>query len=469
MRNLKNSTAARAVTAFAGPGAGADQADPVALVGQIHSAWEEFKAANDEAMKKQDVVLTEKVDRINNSISDLEKKVKEALDEQSKALARLTVGGQQTDDRDRDRFARAFVRDAMASRGAGMREIHASLRSGVDVVQYAAYVDAFNQLVAANLNVNMLSGDVRNALSVGSDPSGGYVVPPEVSTTFQTRIFETSPMRQIATIRTIASDAWEQPLDTGEGISGGWVAEKQARAKTGTPGVGMQRIEAHEQYAYPELTQKMLEDAVLIDPSSWLERKTADKMVRDENAAFVLGNGVGKPRGFLDYAAGASTEADKDRKWGKLQYVASGAAGAFPNVAGKGDVPDAIIDIIYALKPAFRAGAVWTMNRKSVATCRKLKDADGNYRWAPAMIAGHPSTMEGYAIEEMEDMPDIAANSFSIGFGDFREGYSIIDRLGMTVLVDPYTNKPYVGFYIRKRVGGDVTNFDAIKLMKFAA
>jgi len=151
-----------------------------------------------------------------------------------------------------------------------------------------------------------------------------------------------------------------------------------------------------------------------------------------------------------------------------LLFIVTGGGAGFPPVDGA-DVPDCIVDTVYSLKKAYRAGAHWLMNRSSVASIRKLKDKDGNYRWQPSMQVGQPSTLEGYPIEEAEDMPDIAANAFPIAFGNFKEGYTIVDRLGLTVLRDPYTNKPMVGFYIRKRTGGDVTNFDAIKLLKVSA
>jgi len=452
---------------FAGPAPALQAATPAELLVEIKTAFEEFKAANDDHLKKADVVTEEKVTKINAHITSLEKQMKEALDEQSKKLAALTMGGGGSDDKERRLQAKAFYKHANANRPAAERVALAALKD-TDIEAYDNYVNAFSALIGKNCNINALSQDYRNSLSVGSNPDGGFLIPPEFSGVIVKRIFETSEMRSIATIRPVSSH-WEQITDTNEGISGGWVSEKGARATTGTPPVGIQKIEAHEQYAYPLITQTMLEDSTLIDAAGWLDMKTGDKLVRDENTGFVSGNGIGKPRGFLDYGATATTAKDSARAWGILQMVLTGQAGGFPALSGGGSDADPIINLVYSLKAAYRANARWTMNRLSVAFMRKLKDNDGQYRWSPSLQAGQPSTLDNYPISEFEDMPDIDSGTFSVAFGDFREGYTIVDRLGMSVLVDPYSNKPYVGFYIRKRVGGDVTNFDAIKLLKFAS
>jgi HK97 family phage major capsid protein len=312
-------------------------------------------------------------------------------------------------------------------------------------------------------NTDNAPADIRNAMSVGSDPDGGYLVPDEMSMEMEKRLFETSPMRQIARVMSISANAWEAPYKSSDATSGGWVGEKAARTATATPTVGMQRIQTFEQYAYPEVTQTMLDDAA-IPIEAFIVDETEDVMGRTENTAFVTGNGILRPRGFADYASAAVTTNDATRSWGVLQYVASGAAGAFSGT-------DKLITMMSKLNPNYRQGAVWTMNRSTEATVRQLKDGDGRYLVGFGDLRDSPFNFSllGTEIVNLEDMADIASNSYSLAYGNFKRGYLIIDRTGFRVLRDPYTNKPYVGFYITKRVGGDVRNFDAIKLMKFAA
>ena len=182
---------------------------------------------------------------------------------------------------------------------------------------------------------------------------------------------------------------------------------------------------------------------------------------QQEGAAFVNGDGTNKPKGFLQY----TTVAEASWAWTKIGYVATGTAGAFDP-----DAPiDAVIDLVYALKAGYRQNATFVMNRKTQAAVRKLKDADGQYLWQPPTQANGHASLLNYSIVEAEDMPDIAANAFAIAFGDFKRGYLVVDRQGVRVLRDPFTAKPYVLFYTTKRVGGGVQDFDAIKLLKFAA
>ncbi len=216
----------------------------------------------------------------------------------------------------------------------------------------------------------------------------------------------------------------------------------------------------------------MLDDSA-INIESFIVDDTEEQMVRTENTAFVSGSGIQKPRGFLDYKTAAVTTDDADRAWGVLQYTLSGAAGGFPTVSGipSASDPDALITMMSKLNPAYRPGAVFAMNRSMEATIRKMKDGDGRYLIGFGDLRDTPFgfSLFGTPISNLEDMPDLASDSYSIAYGNFRRGYYIIDRIGFRVLRDPFTNKPYVGFYITKRVGGDVRNFDAIKLMKFAA
>lgn len=459
-------TSPKALMAFAGPAAAAENPQtPAEIANAIGKRFEEFKAANDERLEKiekgqgEDPVVRERVEKLNDEIGDLQAK----LDDTVKSIGRLTAGGGGSGSEDDQKVAndaRRFF--TLANDGA--------IPAQPDVEEYLAFSKAMNTYIRRGGDA--IKPDVRAALSVGADPEGGFWIQPDRTDQIVTRMFETSPMRDVANIETIGTDTFEYPLDTNDATSGGWVAEKATRSETSTPDVGVGKIFVHEQYAEPRATQKILDD-MQFDIEGWLVRKTSDKLVRTENQAFVTGNGVSKPRGFISYGADAATTDDASRGWGVLQYVPVGAAGAFPVISGGAadgsSDPDALITLIHKLKPAYRMNARWMMNRATVGEVRKLKDANGQYLWSMGNIqAGQPQQLLGYPITEAEDMADITSDSFSIAFGDFRSGYTIVDRLGLRLLRDPFTTKGFVKFYITKRVGGDVVDFDAIKLLKFA-
>jgi HK97 family phage major capsid protein len=299
--------------------------------------------------------------------------------------------------------------------------------------------------------------DERKALSVGTDPDGGYVVNPDLSGRIVLKVFESSPMRAYASVQVISSDALEGLFDLNE-ASSGWVGETDSRPETNTPQLGKWRIPAHELYAKPKATQKLLDDAS-INMEAWLASKVSEKFARDEANAFVVGNGVNKPRGFLTYSSGTTLP-------GTIERFDTGVNGAFAAAPNGGDV---LINALYGLKQQYRANATWFMNRATLKLTRKLKDSDGAYLWSPGIAAGQPASLLGYPVASFEDMPDPATDSLSIAVGDMREAYQIVDRLGIRTLRDPYSAKPYVEFYTTKRVGGDVVNFEAIKLIEFTA
>ena len=295
----------------------------------------------------------------------------------------------------------------------------------------------------------------QKALSVDSDPDGGYLVTPQQSARIIEVVFETSPMRQIATVETISSDALEGLFD-GDEAAAAWVAERGSRPETNTPQLGQWRIPTHELYANPRATQKLLDDSA-VDIEAWLSRKVADKFARTENLAFVLGTGVGQPRGIVTYPDGTTR--------GTIERIPSLDAAT---IAAEG-----IYNVIYGIKNAYRTGAVWVMNRATVGVIRTIRDESGGagtgqFMWSPG-FGTQPATLAGYPIVEFEDMADISGGNIVAGFGNFRQAYTIVDRIGIRVLRDPYSAKPHVEFYTTKRVGGDVLNFEAIKLMDIAA
>lgn len=328
-----------------------------------------------------------------------------------------------------------------------------------DSPEVRAYTKGFQQYLRKGIDTDLRSLETK-AMSVDSDADGGYLVTPTVSARILTRVRETSPIRQIATVETISSDSLEGPIDRDD-VDYGWVGERSARPETGTPKIGMWKIPVHEVYANPKTTQKLLDDASR-DVEGWLGLKISDRLARATNTACVIGDGIEKPRGFATYPT--STAVDGVRADKTFQHVITGVSGAF----GAGTAAtDSLIDVIYTLKDAYHAKARWVLRRLTLAAVRKLKDGDGNYAWQPPMQAGQPAVIMGYPFTLMDDMPAIAANSLSIGFGDFEAGYTVVDRIGIRVIRDAITLKGWVQFYTTLRVGGDALDFDAIKFLKF--
>ena len=315
---------------------------------------------------------------------------------------------------------------------------------------HSEYSKAFRNYLRKGMDGGLEALQTK-ALSVGSDPDGGYLVTPHMSSKIVQSIFETSPMRQLASVETISSDALEL-IDDHDQAAAGWTSETGAITETSSPTLAKRNIPTHELYAQPKATQKLVDDSA-IDIESWLSGKIADIFSRKENTAFVSGSGVGQPRGILTYASGTN--------WGQIQQVTSGSSGAV--------TADAIINLFYSLKDAYTKRANFLMNRTVVQSVRLLKQATTNqYMWQPGLAAGAPDTLMGIPVHMAADMPVAASNSLSIAVGDFQAAYQIVDRKGINILRDPFTEKPFVKFYATKRVGGDVVNFEAIKLMKLA-
>ena len=317
---------------------------------------------------------------------------------------------------------------------------------------------AFDEYVRRGESGNLRALETK-AMSAGSNPDGGYTVPVEIEKAIGERLTAISPIRKIAGVREISGNVYKKPfMITGPAV--GWVGETDPRTQTASPTLDSLSFPAMELYAQPAATATLLEDsAVNID--EWLAGEIDTVFAQQEGAAFVAGDGVNKPKGFLAY----TTITNGSWSWGNIGYIASGAAGAFP----ASNPSDVLVDLIYAVKAGYRQNSVFVMNRKTQAAIRKFKDAQGNYLWQPPAQANGSATLMTFPIVEAEDMPDIAANSLSIAFGDFKRGYLVVDRQGVHVLRDPFTAKPYVLFYTTKRVGGGVQDFDAIKLLKFAA
>jgi len=297
------------------------------------------------------------------------------------------------------------------------------------------------------------------ALSVGSDPDGGYLVPDELERAVNRAVKDVSPIRAIAGVRQVSGSVYKKPFAI-TGAETGWIGETAARPETDAPTLAELSFPTMELYAMPAATSALLDDsAVNID--EWIAEEVRDAFAQQEGTAFVTGNGTAKPKGFLDY----TKVAQASWSWGNVGFLTTGNAGAFAAT----NPGDKLIDLVYAVKSGYRGNGTFVFNRATQAVVRKMKDGEGNYLWQPAAKAGDPSLLMGFPVAESEDMPTIATDSYSVAFGDFRRGYLIVDRVGIRVLRDPYSSKPYVLFYTTKRVGGGIQDFDAIKLLKFAA
>lgn len=301
----------------------------------------------------------------------------------------------------------------------------------------------------------------QKAYNITTDADGGYAVPEELDRDILTLMRDISPMREVCNVVTVGGSEYKKLANKG-GTAGGWVDEDDARAATNSSQMAILTPFMGEVYAYPQATQQMLDD-VFFDAEMFIQGECAATFAEMEGAAFTTGDGTKKPKGFLAYTTAAT--ADGARAFGTLEHIVSGAAADW----AASNPQDKLLDVVYALKKGYRANAMWMTSKAMLADVRKLKDAEGNYIWRPGLEAGQPDTLLGYGIAENEDMPAKAANALSIAFGDFKRGYTIVDRIGTRILRDPYTNKPFVGFYVTKRVGGFLADSNAIKLFKFSA
>ena len=298
-----------------------------------------------------------------------------------------------------------------------------------------------------------LEGKSLNTAIAGE---GGYLVDPQTSATIKSTLSSTASIRAIANVVGVEATSYDVLVDHTD-VGHGWATEADPTAETGTPVIDRITIPLHELSALPKASQRLLDDSAF-DIEGWLAGRIADKFARAEAAAFVNGDGTDKPTGFLTHAS-----VDNDVwTWGNLGYVPTGADG---DING----PDPIIDLVYALGAEYRANATFVMNSKTAGVVRKLKDADGRFLWSDGLAAGEPARLMGYPVLIAEDMPDVAVGANAIAFGDFNAGYTVAERPDLRVLRDPFSAKPHVLFYATKRVGGDVSDFAAIKLLKFAA
>lgn len=391
--------------------AGASSGNVTKLVQELNAAFEAFKVENnkrEENLKKGviDALQETKLKAMEDSIAELQASV----DQANQGMAALRLSG------------------------------------GHDAAVDAAYTDAFK--------AHMRSGDIQASLNKGIAEEGGLLAPTEWDRSLEKRLMILSPIRSIAKVQK-TSKATFTKLFTEHGMTSGWVGETDARPNTNTPKFKQLSYSTGEIYVNPSATQTMLDDAE-INLESWLMGEIDQEIALKESQAFLNGDGTNKPFGLLTYVEGGTNAAK--HPWGAIKTVASGGASTI--------TADGLIDLVYSLPAAYASNARFILNRKTLAIIRKLKDGQGNYLWQPSFVAGQPSTILGYPVVEVADMPDVDANAIALMFGDFSQGYMVLDRVGIRVLRDPYTNKPHISFYTTKRVGGGLLNPDCLKALK---
>ena len=386
------------------------------------TAFEQFKQANDERLhaleqkRGDDVVLREKVDRLNVVIDEH----KNAVDQLSLAQARPALHSAAAPCFDERKHAfRRYMCQGDAS--------------------------ALNALEAKSVNASV-------------DAEGGYLAPEQTEALVSAALKEISPMRQIASVREIGANIFRKPVSNGDATAG-WVGETAGRVETTAPTISAIDFPTMELYAMPAASQTLLDDSV-VDIEQWLADEVQTEFAAQESSAFINGDGINQPAGLL---SNAITD-DSVRTGNELGYIATGVDGGFP----ASDPSDILLDLLYSVKQAYRANGRFLLNRSVLGQLRKFKDADGNYLWQPSTQAGEPARLLGYPVAEAEDMPGIGIGAHAIAFGDFKRGYLIVDRVGVRILRDPFSAKPFVLFYTTKRVGGGVQDFEAIKFLKLS-
>lgn len=392
-------------------------AEANAILASLQSAFEEFKTIHTEQIngvkaKFDDVVTSEKLNKVNAHVGDLQ----DALDKATAKMAAIEMGG-----------------------AAGGR-----------VIKDADYTQAFMQHVRR--------GGVNATLSKGTSADGGFLAPTEWDRTITDRLVIISPMRQLATVQTISTGSFSKLFNL-RGTASGWVGETAARPETASATFGSMTLTIGEIYANVFATQQLLDDA-LVNLESWIAGEVDTKFAEEEGIATISGTGAnGRPNGLLTFVTGGTNAATNPL--GAITLTNSGAAAALTS--------DGIVNLVYALPSAFTANAQFIMNRNTMRAARLLKDTTNQYLWQPSYVAGQPATLAGYAVTEMAAMPDVGAGLRPIAFGDFAQGYLLIDgAAGTRILRDPFSNKPYVTFYVTKRVGGGVVNPEAIKVQNIS-
>lgn len=446
---------------------------------ELLEKFETFKKANDEKLEQlrkdgvADPLLVKQVEEANAAVqkaSDEHKALIKASQEQAERIEEL--------ERRLDRPVRDGERDGYTQeQKEHLQAFECWIRDPKSRSAESALIEAQARAQAqrhVKVTINEDGKLVEKAVTVGTPAAGGYAVPEIIERSILSRVLDLSPMRQDALVRTVGSTDYKELINL-RGAAGGWVGEGDARTETDTSQFREVAPTWGICYAYPKASEESLDD-IFFNVEQWLVQESSDILAQQEGDAFVAGDGTKKPTGLLaGVPVSTKDTASPARAAGVLQYIPTGAAGAFPNSrvdSPPGDPGDPLLDCVYALQKSYRMNARWRMNKLTLATVRKFKDADGNYLWAPGLQAGQPDRLLGYPVSEDESMPDIGSNTFPIAFGDFMRGYLITDlaSFGLRITRDDNITTPgQVKFYVRRRVGGIRREDRAVKLIKAAA
>jgi len=431
---------------------------------ELRKSHEELKSVvndlSDDGLQKERVAkFTEDIITRQTALDELivksDKESTDRMDAIEVALKRTYNGGSGANDDASHKYALQHAIECaavkMPEKGV-TPDIKSRLEENLSIETYKNYRNAFDGFLRkwGGSPNHVATPEHIKALSVGVDPDGGYTVTPEMSSQIVKKLFENDPIRQLASTESITTGAIEWLVDW-EDFGAGWEAETETGAETTTAQFKKKRIPVHVIYAKPHATQTLLEDSG-INIENWISNKLGDKFLRFEGAAFVTGDGVGKPRGFLTYASGTN--------FGQVEQVNMGSAAAI--------TADGLFDVKFSLEERYLNRASWLLNRLTVSELLQLKNGAGDYIWKPGLSEREPATILGLPYKMSTTMPTIAANSLSVALADWREAYMVVDRLGVTIQRDPFTATPFIKFYARKRVGGDVIGYSAIKIGKIA-
>jgi len=396
------------------------------------------------AVEKIALEVATRQDIIDKSSDSIKSMVQKKMEEIEAAFNRLIQsGGDGKAAKEAEKHLMQFTSENLSARGKGatVSDVKAKPYS---MEQFNKYVEAWDRYMVGGKDA--LSNEDIKTLSIGIDPHGGYTTSPTLSNRIIQRMFETDPIRQLAAVESITTPELEFYVDVNQATCG-WEGETVSGPETDTPDIGMKKIPVFTMYAKPRASQNSLEDSAW-NLEAWLGRKVGERIGRTEEAAFITGNGIGKPRGFLTYANGTTDST--------VEQINLGAAATV--------VADGLINMKYHLVEQYLDRGTWLMHRLTLAAVMMLKYGDGTYIWKPGFAADPKSTILDLPVRMSVSMPQVAANALAVALGDFSEAYQIVDRLGITIQRDPYTVKPLIEFYTRKRVGGDMVNGQALKI-----
>lgn len=432
-----------------------DASKALAMIEEIGKVQADFHAAYDKQLEElrkgvDDPVTREKVERLNTEVGRLQA----AIDKMA-----IDIGQSQIPAGDALTADEQAASDAFRMCLLGVHDQIPDFDPRAMTQNQRNYAPAFRSYLRRGTDEGLRGRDERAEMTTQQDDHGGYFTPAEMTAGIERLLRDMGAMRRIARRLTTGNNAVTFMQSPGE-AGAGWVNEKDKRPETDTPRVTRLTIPIFEMYAQPAATQTLLDDAG-IPIEGWLTQEVGYAFAGLEEKAFIEGDGVDAPRGLLSYPIVKNA----NWVWEKVGYIASGDANTLP--ADKNGA-DALIDLQYSMDQRLRPGAVWLMNQATQATIRKMKDDNGQYYWQPSMQLGQPASLFGHSILTDDYMPDVAAGKYPIAFIS-PICYTVIDRMGVRVLRDPYTAKPNILFYSTRRVGGGMRRFDAAKIMKIAA